>query len=221
MASIWCWRTTSAAPPVPATCWKNRSALKRTFPELFQAAGVAPVDNYPAELLKVLQYCAPAKFKANDAPNAVLLTPGVYNSAYFEHAFLARQMGIPIVEGRDLLVRDHKVFMRTTAGLVQVDVIYRRIDDDFLDPSVFRADSLLGVPGLVNAYRSGNVSLANSIGTGVADDKVVVLLRAEDDQILPRRGAHPAERGHLSGLRAEGLLLHSRKSGQAGREIGQ
>jgi len=152
---------------------ENRNALKRTFPELFQASGVHPVGTYPGELLKVLQYCAPAKFNGKDAPNAVLLTPGVFNSAYFEHAFLARQMGIPIVEGRDLVVRDFKVFMRTTAGLVKVDVIYRRIDDDFLDPSVFRADSLLGVPGLVNAYRAGNVSLANSIGTGVADDKVV------------------------------------------------
>jgi uncharacterized circularly permuted ATP-grasp superfamily protein len=152
---------------------ENRNALKRTFPELFQASGVHPVNDYPAELLKVLQYCAPAKFSGDGAPNAVLLTPGVYNSAYFEHAFLARQMGVPIVEGRDLVVRDFKVFMRTTAGLVKVDVIYRRIDDDFLDPSVFRSDSLLGVPGLVNAYRAGNVSLANSIGTGVADDKVV------------------------------------------------
>lgn len=152
---------------------ENRSALKRTFPELFQASGIRPVGNYPAELLKVMQYCAPANFDGGDAPNCVLLTPGVYNSAYFEHAFLARQMGIPIVEGRDLVVRDFKVFMRTTAGLAKVDVIYRRIDDDFLDPSVFRPDSLLGVPGLVNAYRAGNVSLANSIGTGVADDKVV------------------------------------------------
>ncbi len=103
----------------------------------------------------------------------MLLTPGVYNSAYFEHTFLARQMGIPIVEGRDLVVRDAHVFMRTTAGLVPVDVIYRRIDDDFLDPSVFRADSVLGVPGLVGAYRAGNVALANAIGTGVADDKVI------------------------------------------------
>jgi uncharacterized circularly permuted ATP-grasp superfamily protein len=152
---------------------ENRAALKRTFPELFQASGVRPVSHYPAELLKVMQHCAPKHFDDRDVPQCVLLTPGVYNSAYFEHAFLARQMGIPIVEGRDLVVRDFKVFMRTTAGLVKVDVIYRRIDDDFLDPSVFRPDSLLGVPGLVNAYRAGNVSLANSIGTGVADDKVV------------------------------------------------
>lgn len=152
---------------------ENRTALKRTFPELFHSSGVRPVSSYPQELLKVLQYCAPANFDPSEQPTSVLLTPGVYNSAYFEHAFLARQMGIPIVEGRDLVVRDSKVFMRTTAGLVKVDVIYRRIDDDFLDPSVFRPDSLLGVPGLVNAYRAGNVSLANSIGTGVADDKVV------------------------------------------------
>ena len=152
---------------------ENRSALKRSFPELFERAGVRPVDHYPSELLKVLQHCAPAQFRGDDAPQAVLLTPGVLNSAYFEHAFLARQMGIPIVEGRDLLVRDQKVYMRTTAGPLQVDVIYRRIDDDFLDPSVFRPDSMLGVPGLVQAVRAGHVTLANSIGTGVADDKVV------------------------------------------------
>ena len=152
---------------------ENRAALKRTFPQLFQSSGVLPVNNYPEELLKVMQFCAPKNFQGKGNPNCVLLTPGVFNSAYFEHAFLARQMGIPIVEGRDLVVRDFKVYMRTTAGLAQVDVIYRRIDDDFLDPSVFRADSLLGVPGLVNACRAGNVSLANSIGTGVADDKVV------------------------------------------------
>jgi uncharacterized circularly permuted ATP-grasp superfamily protein len=103
----------------------------------------------------------------------VLLTPGPHNSAYFEHAYLARQMGIPIVEGRDLLVRDSRVYMRTTRGLQRVDVVYRRIDDDFLDPQVFRPDSMLGVPGIVQAYRCGNVSLANSIGTGVVDDKVM------------------------------------------------
>ena len=151
---------------------ENRSALKRAFPELYRAARVQPVDAYAAELRKVLQYVSPPSLGSGQ-PNVVLLTPGVFNSAYFEHSFLARQMGIPIVEGRDLVVRDARVYMRTTSGLVPVDVIYRRIDDDFLDPTVFRPDSMLGVPGLVNAYRSGNVSLANSIGTGVADDKVI------------------------------------------------
>jgi uncharacterized circularly permuted ATP-grasp superfamily protein len=131
---------------------------------------VRPVENYAAELLKVLNYSAPAGVAE---PTVVLLTPGAYNSAYFEHTYLARQMGIEIVEGRDLLVRDQHVYMRTTKGLQPVHVIYRRIDDDFLDPTVFRKDSALGVPGLVNAYRAGNVSLANSIGTGVADDKVM------------------------------------------------
>src|SRR5206468_3955290 len=114
---------------------------------------------------KALLHLAPAQ---SDRPGVVLLTPGVHNSAYFEHCFLARQMGIPIVEGRDLVVRENRVFMRTTAGLMTVDVIYRRIDDDFLDPTVFRADSMLGVPGLVNAYRAGSVALANAIGTGIA-----------------------------------------------------
>jgi len=151
---------------------ENRAALKRAFPDLYRSARVQPVDGYAAELRKVLQFVSPSSMAASQ-PNVVLLTPGVFNSAYFEHAFLARQMGIPIVEGRDLVVRDARVYMRTTSGLVPVDVIYRRIDDDFLDPTVFRPDSLLGVPGLVHAYRSGNVSLANSIGTGVADDKAV------------------------------------------------
>ena len=151
---------------------ENRAALKRAFPDLYRSARVQPVDSYGEDLRKVLQYVSPPSLGSGQ-PNVVLLTPGVFNSAYFEHAFLARQMGIPIVEGRDLVVRDARVYMRTTSGLVPVDVIYRRIDDDFLDPTVFRPDSLLGVPGLVHAYRSGNVSLANSIGTGVADDKVV------------------------------------------------
>ena len=149
---------------------ENRVAMRRAFPNLFQSYGVRPVETYGDALLKSLLHLAPDR---SDKPNVVLLTPGVYNSAYFEHTFLARQMGIPIVEGRDLVVQSNKVFMRTTAGLVQVDVIYRRIDDDFLDPSVFRADSMLGVPGLVGAYRAGHVALANSIGTGVADDKVI------------------------------------------------
>jgi uncharacterized circularly permuted ATP-grasp superfamily protein len=149
---------------------ENRRAMKRTFPQMFESIGVQPVDQYAQELLKALKYIAPAGVAD---PTVVLLTPGAYNSAYFEHTYLARQMGIEIVEGRDLFVRDSRVFMRTTKGLQPVHVIYRRIDDDFLDPTVFRKDSMLGVPGLVHAYRAGNVSLANSIGTGIADDKVM------------------------------------------------
>jgi len=149
---------------------ENRAAMRRAFPNLYQSYGVRPVEGYSEELLKALLHIAPSR---SDKPSVVLLTPGVFNSAYFEHCFLARQMGIPIVEGRDLVVRDASVYMRTTSGLLPVDVIYRRIDDDFLDPSVFRSDSMLGVPGLVAAYRAGNVALANSIGTGVADDKVI------------------------------------------------
>jgi len=149
---------------------ENRRAMKRTFPQMFESVGVRPVEDYPRELLRMLQYVSPPGVAY---PRVVLLTPGAYNSAYFEHTYLARQMGIEIVEGRDLLVRDARVFMRTTKGLQPVHVIYRRLDDDFLDPTVFRRDSMLGVPGLVNAYRAGNVSLANSIGTGIADDKVM------------------------------------------------
>jgi len=168
---------------------ENRSAMRRAFPNLFSSYGVRSVESYGDDLLKALLHLAPDN---NDKPNVVLLTPGVFNSAYFEHCFLARQMGIPIVEGRDLVVRDARVYMRTTAGLVPVDVIYRRIDDDFLDPTVFRKDSMLGVPGLVSAYRAGNVALANSIGTGVADDKVIyayvpklIKYYLDQDPILP------------------------------------
>jgi uncharacterized circularly permuted ATP-grasp superfamily protein len=149
---------------------ENRRAMKRTFPGMFESIGVQPVDQYGQELLKCLKYIAPPGVAD---PTVVLLTPGVYNSAYFEHTYLARQMGIEIVEGRDLFVRESRVFMRTTKGPQPVHVIYRRIDDDFIDPTVFRKDSMLGVPGLINSYRAGNVSLANSIGTGLADDKVM------------------------------------------------
>jgi uncharacterized circularly permuted ATP-grasp superfamily protein len=149
---------------------ENRQTMKRTFPSLLGQYRVRPVEDYSQELLNVLRYIAP---HAKHEPTVVLLTPGVYNSAYFEHSFLARSMGIEIVEGRDLVAQGGKVFMRTTKGHKQVDVIYRRINDDFLDPQVFRKDSGLGVPGLVEAYRDGNVSLANSIGTGIADDKAV------------------------------------------------
>ncbi|MBL6713766.1 MAG: circularly permuted type 2 ATP-grasp protein [Pirellulales bacterium] len=147
---------------------QNRQVLKRVFPTLFNKYDVLPNDHYPSHLLEVLRHIAPES--AID-PTVVLLSPGMYNSAYFEHSFLAQRMGIELVEGRDLLVDNNRVFMRTTRGLQQVDTIYRRIDDDFLDPLVFRPDSVLGVPGLVNAYRAGNVALANSIGTGIADDK--------------------------------------------------
>ena len=149
---------------------ENRNALKRAFPSLFDSVGVRPVDSYPRDLLNMLHHISPRR---EGEPVCVLLTPGCYNSAYFEHCYLARKMGIEIVEGRDLVVMDRFVYMRTTKGLVRVDVIYRRIDDDFIDPVVFRKDSVLGVPGLMNAYKAGNVALANAVGTGVADDKVI------------------------------------------------
>jgi len=168
---------------------QNRQVMRRVFPNLFAQHRVRPVEDYSQELLNVLRYIAPAG-KAN--PTVVLLTPGIYNSAYYEHSFLARSMGIEIVEGRDLIARNGKIFMRTTKGLQPVDVIYRRINDDFLDPMVFRKDSGLGVPGLVDAYRKGNVSLANSIGTGIADDKVIyhfvpkmIRYYLDQDAILP------------------------------------
>ncbi|MFC7336917.1 circularly permuted type 2 ATP-grasp protein [Haloferula chungangensis] len=149
---------------------ENRNALKRAFPAIFESSGVRPVQSYPSDLLDMLHYISPGR---DIDPVCVLLTPGVFNSAYFEHSYLARQMGIPIVEGRDLVVRNNFVYMRTTKGLVRVDVIYRRIDDDFIDPLVFRKDSVLGVPGLMGAYKAGNVGLANAVGTGVADDKAI------------------------------------------------
>ncbi|WP_129670283.1 circularly permuted type 2 ATP-grasp protein [Candidatus Chloroploca sp. Khr17] len=148
----------------------NRGVMKRAFPRLFAHTGVRPIDHYGQVLLTTLRSLAPVH---RPDPTIVVLTPGVFNSAYFEHTFLARQMGVELVEGRDLLVHDSVVYMRTTAGLRQVDVIYRRIDDDFIDPLAFRPDSILGVAGLFNAYRAGNVVLANAIGTGVADDKAI------------------------------------------------
>ncbi|HLJ49901.1 MAG TPA: circularly permuted type 2 ATP-grasp protein [Bryobacteraceae bacterium] len=148
----------------------SRQVMKRIFPDLFRKCGVQPIQHYSQALLATLRSLAP---QGCLEPSIALLTPGVYNSAYFEHAFLARQMGVELVEGRDLVVHDNVVYMRTTTGLRRVDVIYRRIDDDFVDPLAFRADSSLGVPGLFNAYRAGNVSLANALGTGVADDKAV------------------------------------------------
>lgn len=150
---------------------ENRDLMKRTFPEVFEGLRIRPVDDYPGNLLDTLESVAPAH--CGEEPVVVLLTPGMYNSAYFEHTFLAQKMGIPLVQGSDLIVEDGIVWMQTTKGPCRVDVIYRRIDDDFLDPDVFRADSLLGVSGIVDAYRRGNVTLANAPGNGVADDKVV------------------------------------------------
>ncbi len=147
---------------------EDRKMMMRLFPELFAAQRIAPINHYPNLLLETLKSSSPL-----DNPTVVVLTPGRYNSAYFEHAFLAREMGVELVEGADLFCRDDKIFMRTTAGAVQVDVIYRRLDDAFLDPLAFNPDSALGVPGLLAAYRAGNVVLANAIGTGVADDKSV------------------------------------------------
>ncbi|MBV9999641.1 MAG: circularly permuted type 2 ATP-grasp protein [Verrucomicrobia bacterium] len=149
---------------------ENRRIMKQTFPEVFEVSRVRPVNDYPARLLDMLQWLAPDGVAS---PRVVVLTPGSYNSAYFEHSFLAQQMGVQLVEGRDLVVSDGHVLMRTTDGFERVDVIYRRLDDDFLDPEVFRPDSMLGIPGIMEVYKAGRVALANAPGTGVADDKVV------------------------------------------------
>lgn len=207
---------------------ENRAAMKRTFPEWFQQAGVRSVDSYPGTLLNSLQHVAPHN---RPEPVCVLLTPGVYNSAYFEHCFLGGQMGIEIVEGRDLVVLDDHVFMRTTRGLVRVDVIYRRLDDDFLDPTVFRKDSMLGVAGLVNAYRKGNVTLANAIGTGVADDKVIYAYVPEMirfyldqeprlDQVPTYLSARPKDRAYMLENLSELVVKSANESGGYGMLMG-
>ena len=149
---------------------ENRQVMKRVLPNLFSAYRVRAIEDYPYNLLRTLKHVAPHHA---DNPTIAVLSPGMYNSAYFEHSFLARQMGVELVEGRDLLVENGFVYMRSTAGLRRVDVIYRRLDDDFLDPLCFRSDSYLGVAGLMNAYRMGNVAVANAVGTGVSDDKAI------------------------------------------------
>jgi uncharacterized circularly permuted ATP-grasp superfamily protein len=184
---------------------QNRQVLKRVWPQVFEHCDVLGTDDYPAALLDVLRYVAPG---GRPDPTVVLLSPGLYNSAYFEHTFLAQRMGIELVEGRDLVVDQNRVYMRTTRGLARVDVIYRRIDDDFLDPLAFRPDSMLGVPGLVDAYRAGQVSLANGIGTGIADDKGIypfvpdmIRYYLKQDAILPNvetfRPMVPAQLDHV------------------------
>jgi uncharacterized circularly permuted ATP-grasp superfamily protein len=149
---------------------ENREVTKRIFPNMLADSKVRMINNYPLLLHDILSSLAPQQMSN---PVVALLTPGVYNSAYFEHTFLARQMGIALVEGRDLLVNNHKVYMKTTAGLQQVHVIYRRLDDEYLDPLVFKPGSILGVPGLMSAYRKGNIAIVNAVGNGVADDKAV------------------------------------------------
>ena len=166
-----CSRTMAARPSGVSYVVENRHLMLRAFSDLMRDLPVRPVSDYGRQLHEKL--CEVAPRRACSDPQVVLLSPGVFNSAYFEHVFLAREMGVPLVEGRDLVVENDRVFMRTVAGPVRVDVIYRRLNDDFLDPEAFNPDSMLGVPGLMRAYRKGTVALANAIGTGVADDKAV------------------------------------------------
>ncbi len=208
---------------------ENRLILTRVFPQMFGAQSVRPVDHYTTALLHNLRALAPAR--RSGTTTVVLLTPGVYNSAYFEHAFLAQQMGIELVQGRDLYVEDDMVWMKTTRGPRRVDVIYRRVDDDFLDPEVFRADSGLGIPGLMRAYAKGNVGLANAIGTGVADDKVVYRYVPEiiryylgEDAILPNIPTFCAwedkERDHILANLENFVVKSANESGGYGMLIG-
>jgi len=173
---------------------ENRHLMQRAFPDLLNELGLRRVENYGQQLAAAMQEVAP---RGQDAPRVVLLSPGTYNSAFFEHVFLAREMGVALVEGRDLVVEEDRVWMRTTGGLAPVDVIYRRINDDFLDPEAFHNDSMLGVPGLMRAYRLGKVTLANAVGTGVADDKAVYAYMPRiiryylgEDPVLPNVETH-------------------------------
>jgi uncharacterized circularly permuted ATP-grasp superfamily protein len=206
----------------------NRAVLKRVAPQFFSEYDVRSTDDYPAALLDVLRYIAPG---GRPDPTIVLLSPGMYNSAYFEHTYLAQRMGVELVEGRDLVVDQNRVYMRTTRGLERVDVIYRRIDDDFLDPLTFRPDSTLGVPGLVNAYRAGQLGLANSIGTGIADDKGiypfipdVIQYYLKQDAILPNvdtfRPQIRAHRDHIEANLENMVVKTVNESGGYGMLVG-
>ncbi|NUP88644.1 MAG: circularly permuted type 2 ATP-grasp protein [Candidatus Sumerlaeia bacterium] len=208
---------------------QNRQVMKRTFPLVFEASRVRPVDDYPSRLLDTLAWLAP---EGRGAPTVAVLTPGIHNSAYFEHSYLAQQMGVELVEGPDLAVIDGHVHMRTTRGFQRVDVLYRRIDDDFLDPLAFRADSLLGVPGLMEAYRTGRVALANAPGTGIADDKVVyayvpkiVKYYLDQDIILPNVPTfvcwEDTERDHVLAHLDSLVVKAANESGGYGMLIGQ
>ena len=207
---------------------ENREVTKRIFPEMLAANRVQPISRYPLALHNILSSVSPG---ISSQPNVVLLTPGIYNSAYYEQTFLARQMGIPLVEGRDLVVDDHKVFMKTTSGLQQVDVVYRRMDDDYLDPLVFRNDSILGVPGIISAYRRGNVSLVNAVGNGVADDKAVYVYVPDmikyylnEDPILPNvptyRLDNDEHRAHVFANLSSMVIKQTNQSGGYGMVMG-
>ena len=207
---------------------ENRVVMKRTFPKVFESSRIRPVDDYPGRLRDMLESIAPLGV---ESPRVVVLTPGVHNSAYFEHSFLAQQMGVELVEGRDLVVSDGFVWMGTTKGFERVDAIYRRIDDDFLDPKAFRADSMLGVPGLMDVYRAGKVALANAPGTGVADDKVVYAYVPEmvkyylgEDIIIPNVPtfvcAREADRKHVLAHLPELVVKAANESGGYGMLVG-
>jgi uncharacterized circularly permuted ATP-grasp superfamily protein len=207
---------------------ENREVMKRTFPQVFEGLRIRAVEDYPERLLRMLQHVAP---QVPDDPTVVVLSPGIFNSAYFEHSFLAQQMGVELVEGRDLVVIDNFVYMRTTRGIQRVDVIYRRIDDTFLDPEVFRPDSMLGVPGLMRAYRAGRVALANAPGTGIADDKAVYAYVPQiikyylgEDIILPNVPtficADPKQRDHVLANLEKLVVKPTNESGGYGLMIG-
>ncbi|MBK8065195.1 MAG: circularly permuted type 2 ATP-grasp protein [Betaproteobacteria bacterium] len=207
---------------------ENRKMMMRLFPELFARQAVLPIEHYPGLLLDTLRAAAPREMRE---PTVVVLTPGQYNSAYFEHAFLAQQMGVELVEGADLFVKDGHVYMRTTGGRQRVDVIYRRIDDPYLDPLAFRPDSMLGVPGLLSVYRAGNVGLANAMGTGVADDKStypyvpdMIRFYLGEDPILNNvptwQCKKPADYEHVMDNLAELVVKEVQGSGGYGMLIG-
>jgi uncharacterized circularly permuted ATP-grasp superfamily protein len=207
---------------------ENRQVLKRTFPQVFEASRVRPVDDYPTKLLEMLECLAPVHVQS---PTIAVLTPGIYNSAYFEHSFLSQQMGVELVEGQDLVVADGFVHMLTTKGLKRVDVLYRRIDDDFIDPEAFRPDSLLGVRGLINVYKAGRLALANAPGTGIADDKVIyayvpriIRYYTGEDPILPNVPTYicrdPADRSYVLEHLDQLVVKAANESGGYGMLIG-
>jgi uncharacterized circularly permuted ATP-grasp superfamily protein len=207
---------------------QNRAVMKQTFPQLFEALRIRAVDDYPSRLLHMLESLAPPR---TNAPRVAVLTPGIYNSAYFEHSYLAQQMGCQLVEGRDLVVIDKHLKMRTTKGFENVDVLYRRVDDDFLDPNSFREDSMIGIPGLMEAYRAGNVTLANAPGTGVADDKVIyayvpeaIKYYLDEDPIIPNVPTYlcwrDADRSHVLANLDKLVVKAANEAGGYGMLIG-